>query len=168
MGLFGNLFKKQPELEPVNVGDDAIVAVADGKLIDITTVPDPVFAQKMMGDGVAFKFDADSMTICAPANWNLTVLFPTGHAFGVTMKNGVELLVHIGINTVEANGDGFKVLNFKQGDEVKAGDPIVTVDFKKLGAKYDMSTMLIVTNANGQTITFRQPGDVKRGESVLA
>ena len=45
MGLFGNLFKKQPELEPVNVGDDAIVAVADGKLIDITTVPDPVFAQ---------------------------------------------------------------------------------------------------------------------------
>ncbi|HCV54846.1 MAG TPA: PTS glucose transporter subunit IIA, partial [Erysipelotrichaceae bacterium] len=75
---------------------------------------------------------------------------------------------HIGINTVEANGDGFKVLNFKQGDEVKAGDPIVTVDFKKLGAKYDMSTMLIVTNANGQTITFRQPGDVKRGESVLA
>jgi len=108
------------------------------------------------------------MTICAPANGNLTVLFPTGHAFGVTMKNGVELLVHIGINTVEANGDGFKVLNFKQGDEVKAGDPIVTVDFKKLGAKYDMSTMLIVTNANGQTITFRQPGDVKRGESVLA
>lgn len=168
MGLFGNLFKKQPELEPVKAGDDAIVAVADGELMDITSVSDPVFAQKVLGDGAAFRFETDSVTVCAPASGTLTVLFPTAHAFGVTMKNGVELLVHIGINTVEANGDGFKILNFKQGDEVRAGDPIVTVDLKKLGARYDMSTMLIVTNANGKKITFRQPGDVRRGESIIS
>ena len=57
--------------------------------------------------------------------------YPTGHAFGVTRSDGVELLVHCGINTVDAKGDGFRLLNKKQNDEVKAGDPIVEVDLKK-------------------------------------
>ena len=96
-------------------------------------------------------------------------MFPTGHAFGVTMKNGVELLVHIGIDTVNAKGDGFRVLGVKQDDTVRAGDPIVEVDLKKLSKKYDMPVMLIITNANAndQTITFRSPCAVKRGESVI-
>ncbi len=83
------------------------------------------------------------------------------------MKNGAELLVHCGVNTVEANGDGFRLLKKKQGDTVKAGDPIVEVDLKKLSSKYDMSTMLIVTNANGTTITFAEPCHVNRGDSVI-
>ncbi|MCI5723354.1 MAG: PTS glucose transporter subunit IIA [Erysipelotrichaceae bacterium] len=164
-----NFFKKKEEtiVNDLVVDDNDIVALADGKLIDVATVPDPVFAEKMMGDSVAFKYDGNKVVLCAPANGELSVLFPTGHAFGITTKNGVELLVHCGVNTVEANGDGFKLLGKKQGDTVKAGDPIVEADLKKLGAKYDMSTMLIITNANGQEISFIEPTDVKRGQSVI-
>lgn len=168
MGLFDFLKKKEPEvvLEPIDVDDAAIVALADGKLIDVAEVPDPVFAEKMMGDTAAFTYEGDKVILCAPANGTLTVLFPTGHAFGVTTNDGVELLVHCGVDTVNANGDGFRLLKKKQGDEVKAGDPIVEVDLKKLSAKYDMSTMLIVTNPNGREINFIEPGAVKRGESL--
>ncbi|MBR2546384.1 MAG: PTS glucose transporter subunit IIA, partial [Erysipelotrichaceae bacterium] len=120
MGLFDFLKKKEVKedvaLEPVTVDDEAVVALADGKVFDIVEVADPVFSQKMMGDGVAFSFTGDKTVLCAPANGTLTVLFPTGHAFGITANNGVEILVHCGIDTVNANGDGFKLLGKKQGD----------------------------------------------------
>lgn len=167
MGLFNKMFKKEETAgNEIKVSDTDIIAIADGELIDITTVSDPMFAQKMMGDGVAFNYHGDKVILCSPANGTLSVLFPTGHAFGITMNNGVELLVHCGINTVEANGDGFRVLKKKQGDTVKAGDPIVEADLKKLSAKYDMSTMLIVTNTNGKEISFAQPKTVKLGEVI--
>ncbi len=126
--LFGK--KKETTLPEINAADTDIVAIADGEMIDVTTVPDPVFAQKMMGESTAFSYTGDSVTLCAPANGILSVLFPTGHAFDVTRKDGVELLVHCGINTVDANGNGFRVLSKKQGDTVKAGDPIVEIDLK--------------------------------------
>ena len=126
-----------------------------------------MFAEKMMGDSVAFRYPGDKVVLCSPANGTLSVLFPTGHAFGVVTNSGVELLVHCGVNTVEANGDGFRLMKKKQGDAVKAGDPIVEVDLKKLSAKYDMSTMLIITNPNEQTIVFKEPCAVKRGDSVI-
>ena len=166
MGLLN--FLKKEKIQPLTVNDDAIVAVADGKLIDITTVNDPVFSEKMMGDGVAFGFYEDEVTICAPANGQLTVLFPTGHAFGITMKNGVELLVHIGLDTVNAGGDGFTILHKKQGEEIKAGEAVVAVNMKKLQSRYDMSTMLIVTNAKGHKIHFIEPvNNIKRGQSLI-
>ena len=168
MGIFDKLFKKEEmKLPPVEVGDDAIVAVADGEMIDVTTVSDPVFAEKMMGESTAFKFDKDKVVLCAPANGPLTVLFPTGHAFGITRTDGVELLVHCGVNTVEARGDGFRLLNKKQGDTVNAGDPIVEADLRKLSASYDMSTMLIITNPNGKEFHFLDPQPVIRGQSVI-
>ena len=155
MGLFDK-FRRKEELLPeaFEKTDNEIVAIAEGELIDVTTVSDPVFAQKMMGDSIAFRYDADKVILCSPANGTLSVMFPTGHAFGITMNNGAELLVHCGINTVEANGNGFRILKKKQGDTVKAGDPIVEADLKKLSATYDMSTMLIITNANNQIIKF--------------
>lgn len=168
MGLFDKLFKKE-ETKTVafTVEDSAIVAIADGEVFDITTVNDDLFAQKMMGDGVAFKFDQDKVTLCSPVNGTLSVLFPTGHAFGLTTHEGVEVLVHCGINTVESNGEGFKLLKKKQGDAVKAGDPIIEVNVKKLSEKYDMSTMLIITNPNDKTITFKEPGSYKLGDSII-
>ena len=169
MGLFDKLFKKEetPSLPELNVSNKDIVAPADGQMIDITTVSDPMFAEKIMGDGVAFQYPGDKVILCAPANGTLSVLFPTGHAFGITTDSGIELLIHCGINTVEANGDGFRILAKKQGDHVKAGDPIVEADLKKLSVKYDTSTMLIVTNANDQTISFKAPCSVRRGDSVI-
>lgn len=160
MGLFDKFRKKED-------GSDDIVAMADGDLFDVTTVPDQVFSQKMLGDSVAFQYAGDSVDVCAPASGTLTVLYPTGHAFGITRADGVELLVHIGIDTVEANGDGFTLGKFRQGDQVKAGDLIVTADLKKLGAKYNMSTMLIITNANGKEIHFIAPQHVTKGQSVI-
>ena len=168
MGLFDKLFKKEEEivLPELNVSDDDIVALADGELIDIASVPDPVFAEQMMGKSTAFKYNKDKVVLCSPANGTLGVLFPTGHAYGVAMNNGVELLVHCGVDTVNAKGDGFRLLGKKQGDTVKAGDPIVEVDVKKLSQTYDMSTMLIITNANDKEIDFIDPQPVTRGQKV--
>lgn len=156
MGLFGGLFKKK----------DEIVAIADGKVVETSSVSDPVFAQEMMGKTLVFSYDTDKVVLHAPANGALTVLFPTGHAFGITTDGGVELLVHCGVDTVNADG-GFKVLDKKQGDRVNTGDPIVEVDLKKLKETYDMSTMLVITNPNGKTFEFVGPCDVKLGQSVI-
>ena len=169
MGLFDKLFKKEEEvkLPELNVSDDAIVAIADGELIDVHTVPDPVFAEEMMGKSIAFKYNTDKVVLCSPVNGTLSVLFPTGHAYGLTAKNGVEVLIHCGIDTVNAKGEGFILLGKKQGDSVKAGDPIVEVEIKKLSRNYNMSTMLIITNANEKEISFIEPQFVKRGQSVV-
>lgn len=164
MGLFDGWKKKK--LPAVNAGDDDIVAMADGELIDVHTVSDPVFAQQMMGESIAFHYSGDKAVLCSPASGTLSVLFPTGHAYGVTMKDGTQLLVHVGIDTVNAKGDGFRLLGHKQGDAVKAGDPIVEADLRKLRAKYDMSTMLIITNDAGKKRTFISPQNVVRGQKV--
>ena len=168
MGLFDKLFKKEEEVSlPAleNVSDEDIVAIADGEIIDIATVSDPVFAEQMMGKSTAFKYEG-KVVLCSPANGTLGVLFPTGHAYGILMNNGVELLVHCGVDTVNAKGDGFRLLGKKQGDPVKAGDPIVEVDVAKLSKTYDMSTMLIVTNDNGLGLEFIDPQPVVRGQKV--
>ena len=155
------LFKKT-----VSTENKGIVAPADGNMFSIENVSDPMFAQKLLGDGVAFKYEGDSVVVCAPASGSLSALFPTGHAFGVTTPEGVELLVHIGIDTVSANGEGFKILGKNQGDKVNAGDPVVEVDLKKLSEKFDMSTMLIITNDNGKKIDFIEFGEVKKGQTI--
>ena len=152
-----------PALE--DVSDSDIVAIADGELVDIKTVSDPMFAEEMLGKSVAFRYQKKT-TLCSPANGVMTVLFPTGHAFGVTTNEGVELLVHCGVDTVNAKGNGFKILK-KQGDTVNAGDPIVQVDVPRLAETYDMSTILIVTNAKEKEIDFIDPQTVKRGQSLL-
>ncbi|MBR4461421.1 MAG: PTS glucose transporter subunit IIA [Erysipelotrichaceae bacterium] len=152
-----------PPLE--DVSDSDIVAIADGEMIDIKEVSDPMFAEEMMGKSLAFRYDKKTI-LCSPANGELTALFPTGHAYGVTTNEGVELLIHCGVDTVNAKGEGFKLFK-KQGDIVKAGDPIVEVDFPRLSDKYDMSTMLILTNDNGKQIDFIDRQPVKRGQSLI-
>ena len=79
----------------------------------------------------------------------------------------MDLLVHIGVDTVNAKGDGFRLMGKKRGDRVKAGEPIVEADVRKLSQHYDMSTMLIITNPNGKDLSFIEPQDVVRGQSVL-
>lgn len=157
--MFGFLKKKNGNTYP----DTSIVAIANGEMIPLEKVNDEVFAQKIMGDGIAFcLFDG---IISSPANGNLTAVFPTGHAFGITMENGIELLVHIGINTVENKGKGMEVM-VKQGQKVKAGDTLVKVNLDELKKHYDMTTMLIVTNTNGKKIMFKNPDKVTRGEVI--
>ena len=156
-----HFFKKSSEPEKWE-----IVAPADGTMFAIEDVKDAVFSQKVLGDGVAFRYEGDSVTICAPADGTLSAVFPTGHAFGITMETGVELLIHIGIDTVSAKGDGFQVLGKSQGDKVKAGEPVIEADLKKLQEKFDMSTMLILSDDNGKKVTFEAIGEVKKGQLV--
>ncbi len=161
-----DFFKKKVKYEPLNLDNSKISSLGEGKLIPIESVSDAMFAEKMMGDSIAFKFTGNGVNVFSPVNGTLGVLFPTGHAFGVVSEDGVEILVHIGVDTVNSKGAGFKILDKKQGDAVKAGDPIVSVDFDKLGATYDMSTMLIITNTNDKKVELVREGEVKRDSVV--
>lgn len=159
--------KKAPKVtDPVQetYPDDDIVAVSDGNLINIEDVNDETFSEKMMGDGVAFKLNNDF--VCAPANGTLETMFPTGHAFGILTNEGVEILIHIGLDTVNLKGEGFDVL-VKQGEKVRAGQPIVRVDRAKIQKQgYDLTTMLVITNPNDKTITLKSDGPVKIGDKL--
>lgn len=161
-----SFLKKKEKYEPLNLDDRKISSLGNGKLIPISSVSDEMFAEEMMGESIAFSFTGNGVTIFAPANGTLSAIFPTGHAFGITTADGVEILVHIGVNTVESKGAGFKTLGKKQGDKVKAGDPIVSVDYDKLSATYDMSTMLIITDPNDMTVTLTKDGTVERDSIV--
>ncbi|MBQ3419238.1 MAG: PTS glucose transporter subunit IIA [Erysipelotrichaceae bacterium] len=161
-----DFLKKKIQYESLNIENNKITSLGNGQLIPIENVKDEMFAQKMLGDSIAFEFKGNNVDIFSPCNGELSVLFPTGHAFGITSEDGVEILVHIGVNTVNNKGVGFKLLDKKQGDKVKAGDPIVSVDFDKLSKTYDMSTMLIITNSNDLKINFKRIGEVKR-ESIV-
>lgn len=145
-------------------GENDIVSIAKGRMFPLEEVKDEVFSKKMMGEGAAFELGEDQ--VCAPASGELTALFPTGHAFGIRRKDGVELLVHIGIDTVELSGEGFTI-QAKQGDKVKAGDPIVKVDRALVSGKgYDLSTMLLVTDPKDKDIQFTGYGEIEKGVKI--
>lgn len=144
------------------VSDEAIVAVANGVLVPLEEVNDEVFASKAMGDGVALV--PSSGDIVSPVNGIMSTVFPTGHAYGIVRSDGVEVLVHIGINTVDLSGVGFKSL-VQQGQIVKAGQKIATVDLGLLKSKgYDTSIMTIITDAKDKNIVLKTSGDVYAGD----
>ena len=116
--FFKNLFKSKSKETAAEVAPkNCLVAVADGDIIPLSEVPDPVFAEKMAGDGAAIMIKGD--TVVAPADGELTLVFQTKHAFALKLSNGLELLVHIGVDTVSLNGEGFEQL-VEQGTKVKA------------------------------------------------
>ncbi|MDR3595405.1 PTS glucose transporter subunit IIA [Clostridium sp.] len=124
--------------------DLALIAPADGRAIDLSKVPDPVFAQKMAGDGIAIDTTGD--TIVAPADGIVSLIFKTKHAFAISLDNGIELLVHIGIDTVSLNGEGFEKL-VEEGTSVKAGTPIIKINRDYILEKgFSLITPVLVTN----------------------
>lgn len=133
-----------PEMPAVpSVADNALVAMADGLFIGPKQMVDEMFKSEAMGQTVAI--DPTSDVICAPANGKLEMVFQTGHAFGLRMKDGTGLLVHIGVDTVALKGEGFHVLK-AEGDEVRAGEPVVKVDLNAVKGKgYSVQTMLVIT-----------------------
>jgi PTS system D-glucosamine-specific IIA component/PTS system glucose-specific IIA component len=126
--------------------DLKLVAPVAGKTIDLSQVPDEVFAQKMAGDGVGI--DTTGNVIVAPADGELSLVFKTNHAFAMTLSNGVELLVHVGIDTVSLNGEGFERL-VEPGVKVKAGTPILKIDRDFiLGKGLSLITPVLITNVD--------------------
>lgn len=160
--MFG-LFKKNKNEKKNTLN---FVAPVDGKTIDLSEVPDPVFAQKMAGDGLAI--DATGDVIVAPCDGDLTLVFKTKHAFAMTLDNGIELLVHIGIETVSLNGEGFEQLA-EAGTKVKAGTPIIKIDREFIKSKnLPLVTPILITNPDVVKSMDAKTGlDAKAGETVV-
>lgn len=162
MKIMSNFFNQ----DKCNYKDTDLIALSDAKLIPVSNVNDDMFVQEMLGQTIAFELL--EKTIVAPCNGILEVMYPTGHAFAIRMHNGMGILVHVGIDTVNLKGKGFKVLA-KQGQKVKAGQKILEVNqdiIKQHG--YDPTTMLIITEPlnENEKVKFIDYGTVKRGQVI--
>ncbi|MBF1712846.1 MAG: PTS beta-glucoside transporter subunit IIBCA [Streptococcus intermedius] len=146
--------------------DETILSPIVGSIVDLKDVNDPVFSSGAMGQGIAVK--PSEGVVYAPADAEVTIAFVTGHAYGLKTENGAEILIHVGIDTVSMNGEGFNQ-QVAQGDKVKAGDVLGTFDATKIAAAgLDDTTMVIVTNtADYVSVTPVAEGTVTKGEAVI-
>lgn len=122
---------------------DGFYAPLNGKVIPLSEIKDETFSSGAMGNG--FGIIPENNILKAPFNGTVEMIFPTKHAIGLKSDQGVEVLIHIGLETVNENGEGFKA-KVKQGDHVVAGQPLIQFDLDVLKEKYDMTTAVIVTN----------------------
>lgn len=125
--------------------DDTVYAPVTGTVIDLSEVSDPVFAQKAMGEGLGVK--PSDGHIVSPVAGTVTMVASTKHALGFTMANGLEVLIHMGVDTVDLKGAPFTI-NVKAGDIVNGGDPIATIDLDQIrAAKLDDVIIVVFTNS---------------------
>lgn len=143
-----------------------LYAPVKGKLISIEDVADKVFSSKMMGDGAAFVFEGNE--VAAPCDGEITLIASTNHAFGITAKNGAEVLVHIGLDTVNLHGKGLQPL-LKQGAAVKHGTPVIRIDREFMKENnIDLTTPVVITNSSEFTIEhIASTGDVTIDTEVI-
>ena len=151
---------------PATLQDETIISPIVGQAVALENVNDPVFSSGAMGQGIAVK--PSEGVVYAPADAEVTIAFATGHAFGLKTANGAEILIHVGIDTVSMNGDGFEQ-KVAQGDKVKAGDVLGTFDSAKIAAaSLDDTTMVIVTNtADYASVTPVATGAVAKGDAII-
>lgn len=147
--------------------DEVIAAVVSGKVLPLSEVKDPVFSKEMMGKGLAIAPDAN--TVYAPADGELTVVYDTKHVYGLKTNQGAEVLIHLGIDTVNLKGQGFTSTK-KVGDLVRKGDILGTFDLDKLKqAGFDMTVMEIITNTQAYgDVAVLDKTTVSGGEDILA
>ena len=144
-----------------------IKSVLSGRVIPIEEVEDNVFSQKIMGDGVAVE--PEDTVVKAPADAAVTVVMKeSGHACGLTLANGLELLIHVGIDTVDMNGDGFQLF-VDEGQKVRAGDPLIQFDPEKIrAAGHPLTTMLIVTGeGDAKNVAMHSGIEAKAAETTV-
>ncbi|MFD2444967.1 PTS glucose transporter subunit IIA [Bacillus sp. CGMCC 1.16607] len=153
-----NLFKKE-KLQ--------IVMPVNGEIVPIEKVPDPVFSQKMMGQGIAVIPVGGN--ICAPVEGKIIQIAPTKHAIGILAKDGSEILIHIGLETVSLKGEGFKV-DVSLGETVSVGQLLVKVDWEyiRTHAK-SIITPIVITNSHGgdKVYTITEEKEGIQGETVI-
>ncbi|OEG63341.1 PTS sugar transporter subunit IIA [Halanaerobium congolense] len=152
-----NIFKKKEEY---------LTAPFAGEVTNLKQVPDEAFAQKMLGDG--FAITPEENVIKSPCAGEIVQIFSTGHAVGIQTKKGLEVLVHIGIDTVKLDGEGFEKL-VKNGDQVKVGTPLIEVDLEYIKNNApSISTPVIITNMEKvKSMELVKTGKVKAGTKVL-
>lgn len=155
-----NFFKKEKE-------ELQIYAPINGEIISIEEVPDPVFNQKMMGEGVAVIPTEGS--ICSPVDGTILQVAPTKHAVGILAKDGSEILIHIGLETVALKGEGFQVA-VTTGDKVSKGQRLIDVDWEniKIHAKSIITPIVITNSSHGdkQYIVTKEKEGIQ-GETVI-
>lgn len=151
--MFGLFRKKSSELE--------LKAPITGKLVSIADVPDDVFAQKMVGDGVAIEPTVGE--VVSPVDGEIVQLFPTKHAIGIKSKDGLEILIHIGIETVKMRGEGFET-HVNVGENVKVGQKLISFDLDLIKEKAKSTiTPFIITNVDAVSAIKPQTGSVTKG-----
>ena len=156
MGLFDKLIHGNK----IEIGSPV-----NGEIVPIGQVGDETFSQEMIGKGVAVM--PSDGKFYAPADGTLESLFPTGHAFCINTKDGVELLVHIGIDTVNLNGEHFTIRS-EQGAQVKKGDLIVEMDVDAVkNAGYDVITPVVILNHDSFKNLEKKNGTVSAGDAVI-
>ena len=153
-----DLYGKQNKNEKLE-----FVSPVEGKVMELSEVEDKVFSQGIMGNG--FAVELTSGTVRAPFSGEVTVVFPTGHAIGMKRADGLEVLIHIGMDTVQLNGKGFS-LKVKQGDYVSAGDVLVEVDLDYIKSE-GKSLVSPIVFPNGQVVSLNVQGNIKTGQDVV-
>jgi glucose-specific phosphotransferase system IIA component len=143
-----------------------VLAAVSGTAVPLSEVPDEVFAEGMAGEGGAIVPAASGEAV-APVSGTLVKLFEGGHAFGIETGEGVELIVHVGLDTIELRGTGFEKLA-TEGDRVEAGQPIVRFDLEEIrSGGYDPVTPVVVTNADEHPVSGLRTGEVNTGDPLF-
>ncbi len=158
MKFLHNLFSKNDKV--------GIVAPVAGRLINIKEVDDPAFNEEVLGKGVAVV--PSDTRICAPVDGKVSAIFPTGHAAAVTSREGVEILIHVGLDTVKLKGRHF-IVHAHEGQEVKKGELLLEADIEKIQAEgYDITTPIVICNSHDfSKIHIAETGTVSQGEEIL-
>jgi glucose-specific phosphotransferase system IIA component len=134
-----------------------------GKVVPLDEVDDPVFSERVMGDGVAVQ-PRDGRVV-APVTGTLGKLFEGGHGFAIETPEGLQVLVHVGLETVRLKGDGFTV-RAREGDEIAAGDDIVTVDLERM-RELGIDVVSPVVVISGEAVSITAPDEVSAGDPLL-
>ena len=154
--------------EPINVEEikeTEIYAPGTGHIIPLSEVPDKVFSEKMMGDGVGFV--PEKGEIVAPFDGTVKTIFPTKHAIGLESESGVEVLIHIGIDTVKLNGEGFESL-VNADESVTQGQPLMKINLAYLKEHAPSTvTPIIITNLGDKTLTVEDVESVDPGKAIM-
>lgn len=142
-----------------------VVSPVSGRQISLIEVPDAVFASKMMGEGVAFELSED--VVVSPIDGIVTLMPESKHAFGLVGSKGLEILVHIGLDTVNLQGEGFESY-VRVGAKVKKGDPIIKVNREQLIAKqYNLLTPMVIINHSVFNLDFKEKQKVQAGKTTI-
>ncbi|EDN01152.1 PTS system trehalose-specific IIBC component [Pseudoflavonifractor capillosus ATCC 29799] len=154
----------QAEQQPAQAGSGAVKSPITGRIIPLDQIPDQVFSQGILGEGVGIE--PTGTEVVAPGDGTVcSVMEDSKHACGIQLDNGVEVLIHVGMDTVEMAGDGFQ-LHVQEGDRVRLGDKLITFDPEKIRkAGHPVTTAFVVTESAGHTLRFITDVDAKAGET---
>lgn len=159
--MFNKLFGKKEVKK-----EETIVAPLTGKIVGIEEVPDPTFAQKMMGDGIAIE--PTEGVVVSPVDGEIVQFFHTKHAIGIQSEAGAEILIHVGLETVSMNGEGFEG-HVNVGDKVKAGDKLLSFDLGLIKEKAASTvTPIVITNGDAvESLDKHAASEATKGETSL-